>query len=409
MRPEPIPFFLWELFQQLRRRGFPLGIDDYNDLRRSICLDFGNETRKALNELCCALWAKSQDDRKVILALLQKIYENNDIPEWVTEIPKAKIPDVKETPSKHEQDVVETEPQNQSEINKDAQEETQILEPAVEGQAVIEPRNGLPEITLQGVENLPQSHFVFVPQYSLNYRQVVQAWRRLRKPIRKGLPIDLDIQATIQRQAETGIVIGAVLAPRRVNAVRLLILEDRHGSMNPFHAFATSVSEAIISTANFDLVTRYYFHDVPVQGVDISILGDLRNQLFPKLDTVLGEIPSLENGNFYEDVDLYCPISIPEALNNYGRGFAIIIISDAGAARRNRDVQRLLNTVAFLKGIYKYTRNLVWLNPLPQKKWAGTLAEQISRHIPMLPLDVYGSHRAVNILRGQPVLLQRPL
>lgn len=410
MRPEPIPVFLWELFQQLRRRGFLLDINDYNDLCRSVCLGFGINTRKSLSELCCALWAKSPDDRKVLLALLQRIYENNGIPDWVIEFPGEQISDATEMPVKKEQEESKTKATSPSQSkDKETTQEISDTEPPLEKQAVVEPQHGLPEITLQDVDNLPQSHFVFVPQYPLNYRQVVQAWRRLRRPIRRGPPVDLDIQATIRRQAETGITRGAVLVPRRVNAARLLILEDRHGSMNPFHAFVSSVSDAIIGTANFEMVKRYYFNNVPVQGVDISVLGELQNQFFPKLDSVLSEIAPLEDGYLYEDADLYRPASIPEVLNQYGRGFAIIIISEAGAARRNRDIQQLLNTIAFLKGLYQYTRNLVWLNPLPANKWAGTLAEQISRHVPMLPLDVHGSHRAVNILRGQPILLQRSL
>lgn len=400
MKPEPAPAFLWELFQQIRRRGFPLGIDDYDDLRRSVCLGFGIDTRQSLSELCCTLWAKSQDDREVILALLQKVYENNDISEWKIETLKKQ-----ETVVTVEQKKVPTIPY----LEDKSEEITREIEPSRNEQAVVESRRGLPEITLRGVKDLPQSHFVFVPQYPLNYRQVVQAWRRLRKPIRRGPPIDIDIQATIQRQSDIGIAAGAVLIPRRINAARLLILEDRHGSMNPFHAFAASVCEAIKSTANFEMIKHYYFHDIPVHGTDINVLGDLRNQLFPKLDPILSKIRPLEDGDIYEDPDLYQPVLIPEILDRYGRGTAIIIISDAGAARRNKDILRLLDTVAFLKGLYKYTRQLVWLNPLTVENWAGTLAEQISRHIPMLPLDIYGSYRAVNILRGQPFLLQRPL
>lgn len=403
MKPEPIPVFLWELFQQLRRRGFPLGIDDYNDLRRSVCLGYGIDSRQSLSELCCALWAKSQDDQKIILALLQKIYENNNIVDWIVKTSTGQKLEAAKTQILQEQENAQRESRSE-----ETKEDKQSIEP-LEGQPIVELRRGLAEITLHGVKDLPQSHFVFVPQYPLNYRQVVQAWRRLRRPIRRGPPVDLDIQATIRRLVETGIATGTVLVPRRVNAARLLILEDRHGSMNPFHTFVSSISEAIISTANFEIVKRYYFHDVPIQGTDTSVLGELQNQLFPKLDSILGEIPPIDKGDLYEDADLYHPIPIPKVLKQYEPGFAIVIIGDAGAARRNRDVQRLLNTVSFLKVLYHYTRNLVWLNPLPSEKWAGTLAEQISRHIPMLPMDVYGSHRAVNILRGQPVLLQQPL
>lgn len=407
MNREFAPVFMWELFQQLRRRGFLLGIADYDDLRRSICLGYGIDSRQALSELCCALWAKSRQDGEVILALLQNLYENNNIPAWEIDAPKE--PGLKETLPVIGQ--VEKPVQSHAESEKQQREtrnETSGVKPDQEEQVIVEPRRGLPEITLQGVD-LQQSHFVFIPQYPLSYRQVVQAWRRLRNPIRRGPPVDLDIQATIRRQAETGIAVGAVLTPRRINAARLLILEDRHGSMTPFQNFVTEVCQAIKNSANFELVRHFYFHDLPVHGTDLNILGDLKDQLFPKLDPILSQIQPLENGDMYRDADLYQPVAIPEVLDGYARGTFVVIISDAGAARRSKDILRLLDTIAFLKALHLYTRHVVWLNPLSSTNWAGTLAEQISRHIPMLPLDNPGSHQAVNILRGQPVLLQRSL
>lgn len=404
MKPGFAPTFLWELFQQIRRRGFPLGIEDYDDLRRSVRLGYGIDSHQALAELCCALWAKSHQDRDVIQALLQRVCENNNISDWQADVHNKRSVDVETTVSDPVQEP--TVPHSEK-LSDDPVEEMPEPVSVNEEQTVIEPRRGLPEITLPKIDL--KSHFVFVPQYPLNYRNVVQAWRRLRRPIRRGPPIDLDIQETIRRYADTGIAAGAVLTPRRVNTARLLIFEDRLGSMTPFHDFVTDVCHAIKKSANFDLARHYYFHDTPVHGTDINVLGELRDQLFPKLDSILTKIQPIKEGAIYQDPSLYQPIPISDVLDRYATGTAIIVISDAGAARRNMDILRLLDTIALLKTLYQYTRRVVWLNPLPVTNWAGTLAEQISRHIPMLPLDIYGNHRAVNVLRGQPFLLERSL
>ncbi len=77
-------------------------------------------------------------------------------------------------------------------------------------------------------------------------------------------------------------------------------------------------------------------------------------------------------------------------------------MSDAGAARGNYDEKRLANTRAFLKTLNTYTYLYAWLNPMPLKRWAATTAEDITRIVPMFPLDREGLNDAINILRGQP-------
>ena len=87
----------------------------------------------------------------------------------------------------------------------------------------------------------------------------------------------------------------------------------------------------------------------------------------------------------------------------------MVILSDGGAARGRYDLLRLLDTVAFLKGAQEWSYRLVWLNPLPPTAWTGSTAAEIARHIPMFPMDRDGMYRAVNVLRGQPFPVEKPL
>jgi hypothetical protein len=72
-------------------------------------------------------------------------------------------------------------------------------------------------------------------------------------------------------------------------------------------------------------------------------------------------------------------------------------------------------TVAFLKALRIYTSTVIWLNPLPPKEdkpcdyLAHTTAAQIARHVPMFPLNRWGLHQAVNVLRGQVYSVESPL
>jgi len=63
----------------------------------------------------------------------------------------------------------------------------------------------------------------------------------------------------------------------------------------------------------------------------------------------------------------------------------------------------------FVKGLRSEVRSVTWLNPVPQPLWKGSNAELLARHIPMFPLDRMGLEQAVNVLRGQPARLERPL
>ena len=70
--PGEPPLFLWTLFQQLRRRGFALGPEEYEAVRSALRAGFGWSSRRELREVCSALWAKSREERAVIAALFDQ-------------------------------------------------------------------------------------------------------------------------------------------------------------------------------------------------------------------------------------------------------------------------------------------------------------------------------------------------
>ena len=60
----------------------------------------------------------------------------------------------------------------------------------------------------------------------MSYREVAQAWRRVRKPSRFGPRTEIDIRATINQAAQTGLLAGPVLVSPRRNMSRLLLLDE---------------------------------------------------------------------------------------------------------------------------------------------------------------------------------------
>ncbi|MGB0383863.1 MAG: VWA domain-containing protein [Ardenticatenaceae bacterium] len=388
MKVKTAPDFLWTLFQQLRRRHFVLGMDDYYALRQSLQVGFGLSSSDRLRDLCCALWAKSKREKEIVAAL----FDQFDTPTWHLPALESQLDELPPLWQREPDEPAQKEPTTEPERT-----------PTTEGQLQ------LPPISLDGVE-LPKHHFVFVPQFPVSYREVAQAWRRLRQPVREGPPTELDIDATITRRCQLGMASEVVLVPRRRNTARLLLLVDRQGSMTPFHGFVEEVCAAIKDSGNLANVAQYYFHDVPAEGADESVLQSLpNNDLFPVLDAVLPDITPLTEGFLYEDTDLLSLQALDKVLDTHANHAAVVLISDAGAARGQYDTLRLLDTIAFLKALRTYTTRYIWLNPLPPKYWSNSTAAQIARHVPMFPLDKAGMYQAVNTLRGQPYLIERPI
>jgi hypothetical protein len=248
---------------------------------------------------------------------------------------------------------------------------------------------------------------VFLAQFPVNYRVVAQTWRRLRWLVREGPKTELDVQATIERRTRNAVATPPVLTSPRRNRARLLLLVDRQGSMAPFHSFVAEVCDTIRQTSRLENVAVAYFHDTPLEGADSSLLDSLIDPASSSLDSVLPQVSPLNEGVLFDDPDLLLPLAARQVLGDHAPDAAIVVISDAGAARGHTDLLRLLDTVAFLKALKLCGGRIVWLNPMPGKTWAKTTAAQIARHVPMFPMDAEGMHHAVNVLRGHPFVVER--
>jgi uncharacterized protein len=413
---------IWDLFQKLRRRGFAIGIDDYEALQQSLYAGFGWSSRQAFLDLCNSLWAKSLQEQEILTSLFQQIVPDDDL--WVYSIPEESTPQLPSQlislSTSISNDSQQKESQSSENLDSTTEEkdnETSTFIPKTEL------RSGLPPINIEDV-SLSKRSFVFVPQFPLTYREVAQTWRRLKQPIRMGAATELDIEATIARRGQQGIVTSVVLHPRRRNISRLLLLVDRQGSMAPFHRFCDEVCRAIQEAGRLEETTIYYFHNVPAEGADDLVLEPLSGQLFPTLDPILQEIKPLKDGHIYTDRNLLSPISLLKVLENHAVGSSVVVLSDAGAARRQYLVRRLLDTIAFMKALHTYSptyvwlnplpkeywrKNTAWLNPLPKEYWRNNTASQIARHIPMFPLDREGMEQAVNVLRGHQYIIDKSI
>ncbi len=410
-RDNILEFFPWILFNRLRDCWhFRLAPEDYQELYSALQAGFGWQSRDDLRTLCCALWAKSLQERETLFSLFDHLADEFGLDNWL--LPK------------HQENEPETGPE-QPQIP--SWKKPVALAGDDTPPAPLPPPIPKPELReekeapvisahslLTVLEPFTHARLILSPRYVLGYRQVVQATRRLRQFTRSGPKTELDIAASIALRCRRGVTVPLVLKARQRNAVRPLLLADRLGSMSPFHHFCDNiVLRAIRQSSRCEQVSVYYFHDVLAgkrSPRNKALLQRLtRRDIFSVMDEAAADIQALQGGYLYTEPKLLQARPLPEVLQREIEGAAVIILSDAGAARGNDDIIRLVDTVAFLKTLYAYTSSVVWLNPLPRERWRDSTAAGIARHVPMFPVEHEGLHQAVNCLRGQSFDLEIPL
>jgi uncharacterized protein with von Willebrand factor type A (vWA) domain len=203
-----------------------------------------------------------------------------------------------------------------------------------------------------------------------------QGWRYLRRPAREGVPIELDVEATVAKMGREGILLEPVLMPPRSNRTDLVLMIDQEGSMVPFHELSRQLIETAQRGGRLRQTRVFYFHDYP--------------------DEYLYRHPALLNAQ---------PIS--EVLEEIGERAVVLIISDGGAARGNFDQERVGSTQVWIEQLQQSVRYFAWLNPMPNDCWRHTTAEEIARLLPMFEMSRQGMNAAISVLRGRYIAWER--
>jgi uncharacterized protein len=345
---------LFELFTRLRQADVPLGIDEYTLLLRALQAGFGGETREELAQLCQMLWVKSDEDERLF---------RHHFKEVITSLPLNTSPTEQETSSTESSSITTT---SQSEVEQTASSTDADM--AIEKQAAKAVLHAVSE------DEIPYNRFIRSDEYfPVTRRQMKQSWRYLRRPITEsGSSLELDVPATINEVSRTGGLLQPIWLPRQKNRTELLLLIDHGGSMVPFHGLSRRLAETALHGGRLNTAGTYYFHNCPT--------------------TYLYSTPTYQGARSIKDV--------LDSLRD--ERTAILIFSDAGAARRGFSQTRLDVTKIFLDQLTKHFRYIAWLNPTPRSRWASTTAGIIQEQVAMFEFTRHGLDDAISLLRGRP-------
>jgi len=364
MNPDFLP--LLNLFNYLRDRlGWVLGTSDYLAVVEMLEAGISVSNCEDVKTICSLLWAKSPQDIEQLNQLFDRLVAAN-IPKRDAAIenlflsqPKTESPQPVSTKGRSKPPKPPSPVKSKDTTSTPSGDRELSLEPVVKVQQVRkEQLHLIPAFTLR------QDYF------PVTRRQMKQSWRYLRRPIREGVPTELDLDATVQKILRDGILSAPVLVPRRTNRTDLILLVDRQGSMVPFHQLSQQLIETAERGGRLRQTNVYYFHNCP--------------------DRLLFQNSALWQGRAMETV-----------LAEAGRGAVILIVSDAGAARGFYNSQRIETTRDFIEQLRRSLRYFAWLNPMPEETWRGTTAEEIAKIAPMLSLNRQGLNDAIAILRGR--------
>jgi uncharacterized protein with von Willebrand factor type A (vWA) domain len=212
----------------------------------------------------------------------------------------------------------------------------------------------------------------------LGTRNLKMALRRLRRFAREGADEELDLDGTIRSTARNGGMLDLRMRPERRNAMKLLLLLDVGGSMDPHVQICEQLFTA--ARAEFRHLEYFYFHNFPYE----RLWKDNRRRHSEITDTW-------------------------KLLRTFNADYRVVLVGDAtmspyeieqpgGSVEHwNEEAGRV-----WMQRIASHFPRLVWLNPEPLERWKWTASIGITRGLVnerMYPLTPAGIDHAMDELR----------
>lgn len=212
----------------------------------------------------------------------------------------------------------------------------------------------------------------------LDTRQIKVAFRGLRELRREGQKDELDLDATIDRTCKNGGELELIFRAPRVNNVRLLLMMDVGGTMEPYAHLVERLFSAAYASRHLKDFRFYFFH----------------NCIYAKL---------------YEDEWLQEPTPTVQVMRELDSRYKLVIVGDASMAPTElaspwgqlyRDEMGPVSGHEWLQKLAEHYTRTVWINPEPTGNWRWGTAAAIGRIFPMFHLSIDGLEDAVHALVG---------
>jgi uncharacterized protein with von Willebrand factor type A (vWA) domain len=208
-------------------------------------------------------------------------------------------------------------------------------------------------------------------------RNIKIALRRLRRFAREGAAEELDLDDTIRSTARNAGWLDIKLVPERHNAVKVLLLMDIGGSMDGHVHTCEELFSA--ARAEFKHLEFFYFHNCPYE----ALWRDAWRRQVERTPTI-------------------------EVLHTYDSSYKLVFVGDASMSpyeivQPGGSVEHWNEEAgeAWMRRLLTTYPKSVWLNPVPERYWAGTPSIHLVHELMegrMFPLTLDGLDRAMRRL-----------
>ncbi len=211
---------------------------------------------------------------------------------------------------------------------------------------------------------------------TLDVRQIKMALREIRQLSRIGPEDELDLKETINATAKNAGEIDLIWRQSRKNAVKMLLLMDVGGSMDPFALLCSQFFSAAHSSNHFKDFQYFYFH----------------NCIYDTL---------------YQDIERRKAVSTEHLLRTLEPEYKVVLVGDARMATSELKERYGIvyyyesndtSGVVWLKRIADHFTHCVWLNPDTPYSWNHPTVFMIGKLFPMFELTLDGLGQAVKKL-----------
>ncbi|MFX0137595.1 MAG: VWA domain-containing protein [Candidatus Hodarchaeota archaeon] len=210
---------------------------------------------------------------------------------------------------------------------------------------------------------------------ALDIRQIQMALKKLRRFKREGREEELDIDETIDETCRNCGDIELIFRPERKNRVRILLLMDAGGSMDPYAHTCSQLFSAAYNVKFFKDFKYYYFHNCVYTYLYKSIEQTEKSK-----------------------------IATQDLMRKYDKDYKLIFVGDAmmhpdELLARNGSMYYNdpdgVPAILWLKRLRDHFEKAVWLNPA---NYGGFTRQQIEKIFPMFPLTINGLEEAIRKL-----------
>lgn len=210
----------------------------------------------------------------------------------------------------------------------------------------------------------------------LDTRQIGMALRRLRRLGRDGRADEVDIDDTIDATARNAGDLDIVMRPPRENNLKVLLLMDVGGSMDPYAILVSRLFSAAHAASHFKEFHAFYFHNCVYDAV-------------------------------YEDARLRKGKGVEELCRWLQPETRVVFVGDACMAPYELTAtggaldyfhQNDQPGIAWLLKLQRHFRKQAWLNPMAKRFWRHPTVRMIGEVFPMFELTLEGLESAVREL-----------